>query len=236
MKKALRVAVLFDCGDTLIHLDPTPEAITGEFLNEKGFSIGVGDVKTAYRIVNFHIKQSSIQLSNARKKKEFFLHYNTQLMKAIGLGSYSEGWAEQLYRRFERYRRWAVFEDTLPALTALKESSFVLGVVANWDATLHSILEELGVGGFFDAVVSSGAAGVEKPSSAIFHLGLNTLGVSADRTLYVGNEYEVDVLGARCAGVEPILIDRDGALPFADCLRFITLQQMAAYLIDEWRG
>jgi len=61
---------------------------------------------------------------------------------------------------------------------------------------------------------------------------MDGIGTSPNETYYVGDEYEVDVVGARNAGIEPILIDRDNILPFADCLRFTSLSQMAAYLTD----
>lgn len=232
MKKRQKIAILFDCADTLIHLDPTAEKITQDFLKEKGVNISIRDVKTAYRIVNFHIKQSSIKLNNARKKKEFLVHYNKQFMKALGLYSHSEEWAEQLYYRFGKYKTWALFHDTVPALNALKKYAFVLGVVANWDATLHSVLEKLGLNTFFDALISSGEVGLEKPSAAIFDLALKTLHISADRTFHVGNEYEVDVIGARNSGIRPVLIDRDNIFRFADCLRFKNLSEMSEYFIN----
>jgi FMN phosphatase YigB (HAD superfamily) len=57
-----------------------------------------------------------------------------------------------------------------------------------------------------------------------------------DKTYYVGDEYEIDVIGARNAGLVPILIDRNNNLPFADCLRFNTLSQMCIYLGGKQGG
>jgi REG-2-like HAD superfamily hydrolase len=236
MKNNPEIAIIFDCADTLIHLDPTPEKITTDFLKEKGVNIGIRDVKTAYRIVNFNMKQSSIKFNNARKKKEFLIEYNKQLIKALGLYSNSEEWAKQLYDRFSKHKMWAVFHDTIPALNALRECDFMLGVVANWDATLRSVLEKLSISAFFDILISSGEVGLEKPSPEIFDLALKALDVSADRTFYIGNEYEIDVIGARNSGIRPVLIDRDNIFRFADCLRFKNLSEMSEYFKNTFEG
>jgi len=66
---------------------------------------------------------------------------------------------------------------------------------------------------------------IAKPDPAIFQHALNQLSLSAktDQILYLGNEYRADVLGARAAGLTPVLIDRCDAYPSADCLRFNSL-------------
>jgi putative hydrolase of the HAD superfamily len=53
--------------------------------------------------------------------------------------------------------------------------------------------------------------GHEKPHPAIFAAALESLNVGAERSLYVGDVYSVDYLGARQAGMEAILFDIAGA-------------------------
>ena len=64
--------------------------------------------------------------------------------------------------------------------------------------------------------------GVEKPDPEIFRFALKELSLtnSPEKVLYVGNEYKADVLGARAAGLVPVLIDPRGDYEHADCLRF----------------
>ena len=62
----------------------------------------------------------------------------------------------------------------------------------------------------FEFVIDSGEVGVEKPDPRIFQIALERMGVSAADALYVGDLYEVDVVGARAAGLDVVLLDPSG--------------------------
>jgi putative hydrolase of the HAD superfamily len=56
--------------------------------------------------------------------------------------------------------------------------------------------------------------GIEKPDRRIFDLALDRLGLDADEVVYVGDSWEIDVVGARNAGISPIYLSaapREGA-------------------------
>ncbi len=103
------------------------------------------------------------------------------------------------------------FADALPALQALRRLGVRMVVVSNWDVSLHSVLQRLGVVQLVDAVLTSAEAGVRKPAPAIFAQGLELAGVSARAARHVGDSVEEDVVGARGAGIDPVLIKRDGS-------------------------
>jgi putative hydrolase of the HAD superfamily len=107
---------------------------------------------------------------------------------------------------------FTVFADVRPALTALRARGRAerLVVVSNWDASLNEVLERVGLTPLLDGVVTSAEAGARKPSPAIFQRGLVVAGVAASAAIHVGDTVEEDVAGARAAGVEPVLLRRDG--------------------------
>jgi putative hydrolase of the HAD superfamily len=222
--------ILFDCGDTLVCLDPPKEKIVYDFLRAEGVRVPLDQIKTAYRLVDFCIKQSIETEQNSEVKKEFLITYNAQLLKALGLSLKENLWAKNLHERFRDCRRWVLLPDTISTLQSLEQKGFILGVVANWDENLGRLLNGLGIGRFFRLIVSSRAVNEEKPDPGIIKHALRKLAANPSEAIYVGNEYEVDVIAARRAGVKPILIDRHGFLPYADCLRFGGLSEMAAYL------
>jgi HAD superfamily hydrolase (TIGR01509 family) len=88
----------------------------------------------------------------------------------------------------------------LETLQLLRDRKLRLAVVANWDFALPQHLNQLGLDGFFSAVVTSAAAGVAKPDPGIFRLALQRLGVEPSRALHVGDE-PADEGGARAAGM-----------------------------------
>ena len=62
--------------------------------------------------------------------------------------------------------------------------------------------------GLFETVVDSHLVGVEKPNPEIFRLALKRMSLRAESTLYIGDLPEVDVKGARSAGLSAVLLDR----------------------------
>ena len=84
-------------------------------------------------------------------------------------------------------------------------------MVSNSDGRVAEALEAAGLRAYFDVVVDSALVGVEKPDPAIFRAALDVLGVPPEEALYVGDLYEVDVLGANAAGIPAVLLVPPGA-------------------------
>ena len=105
-----------------------------------------------------------------------------------------------------------LYDDTIPTLAYLRDAGFKLAIVSNWDTPLDPLTERLGIAHYFDTITSSHDARVRsaKPDPHIFEWTLRQVGVSAEETVHVGDTYEADIIGARDAGIRPILIDRDG--------------------------
>ena len=104
-----------------------------------------------------------------------------------------------------------LYDDTVPTLQHLRDVGFKLAIVSNWDTPLDPLTERLGIAHYFDIIVASHDARVRsaKPDPHIFNYTLEAVGVSAAETIHVGDTYEADIIGAKNAGIRPILIDRD---------------------------
>lgn len=103
------------------------------------------------------------------------------------------------------------FDEVPAVLHAARERGVRLVVVSNWDVSLHDVLEQTGLAPLVDAVVTSAELGSAKPDGAIFARGLELAGVAARAAVHVGDTVEHDVAGARAAGIEPLLVVREGA-------------------------
>jgi HAD superfamily hydrolase (TIGR01549 family) len=105
-----------------------------------------------------------------------------------------------------------LYEDVLPTLDQLQQTDLKVGIISNWDTPLHAMVEELGLAPYFDVIVASHDQRVRsaKPDAAIFEYALNTVGVSPEEAVHVGDSFEADIMGAHTAGIRAILLDRDG--------------------------
>ena len=80
-------------------------------------------------------------------------------------------------------------------------------------------------------VVTSLGVGFHKPQPEIFQEALRQAGVEASEAVYVGDQYQIDVVGARGAGVKGVLIDRgDDFREITDCPRIQNLADIVQHL------
>jgi HAD superfamily hydrolase (TIGR01549 family) len=117
--------------------------------------------------------------------------------------------------------------DVPPALQRLRDLGLRLVVVSNANGRIGQLLARIGLAGWFEAVLDSHDLGVEKPDPRIFRIALDRGGAAADRALHVGDLYHVDVVGARAAGIRPVLLDAAGLYLDADCPRVASLGELA---------
>ena len=94
-----------------------------------------------------------------------------------------------------------------------------------------ALLEGAGLAPFFDAAVDSHDVGVEKPDPRIFGIALGRVAAQPAEAAHVGDMYHIDVVGARAAGVTPVLIDPLDLQPAADCARVRSLTELADRLL-----
>lgn len=116
----------------------------------------------------------------------------------------------ELYEMFAQAGAWRIFDDALPALTSLKEQGIRLGVISNWDDRLRPLLNSLGLADRFETIVVSCEVGASKPSHAPFQAAANALNLAPDKILHVGDSLDMDVGGARGAGLHAVQIVRGG--------------------------
>ncbi len=95
------------------------------------------------------------------------------------------------------------------ALLRLGEN-YRLGVISNADGKIAEVLDRCEIADLFETITDSGIVGKEKPHPAIFEAAVNSLGVLPDESLYIGDLYSVDYLGATRFGIQSVLFDVAG--------------------------
>ncbi|XP_057702511.1 haloacid dehalogenase-like hydrolase domain-containing protein 3 [Corythoichthys intestinalis] len=116
--------------------------------------------------------------------------------------------ALNLYKNFCNADNWEVFPDTKSALEKVSSLGLKMGVVSNFDNRLEAILRGCGLLSHFNFLLTSEAAGVEKPHVAIFDQARRKCDVLPTSIVHVGDHYTNDYLASRSAGIHGFLLDR----------------------------
>lgn len=121
------------------------------------------------------------------------------------------------------------YDDSLDALARLA-AQVPLAALSNGNACLETI----GLMHLFRFQLGAREHGMPKPSVSIFHAACTRLGCAPGEVLHVGDDIELDVLGAARAGLRSCWINRDGrSWPHAEVhphLEFATLDALADWL------
>jgi putative hydrolase of the HAD superfamily len=102
--------------------------------------------------------------------------------------------------------------ETVAIVRKLRERGLKTAIVTN---VIPELLEHqkkkvqaLGIAELFDVIVYSAEMGIHKPDRRIFDHAAQLLGVSNGECLFVGDDPDSDVVGARTAGMEAVWLDR----------------------------
>jgi HAD superfamily hydrolase (TIGR01509 family) len=128
---------------------------------------------------------------------------------------------------------WEHVPDGIPdVLAELCEAGLRLVVVSNANGTLREHFRRLGLERYFVRILDSQEEGFEKPDPRLFEIALAKSGAHAGSTIHVGDLYQVDVVGARAAGVRGVLLDERGLYQDADCPRVSSLHELLHQIKD----
>jgi putative hydrolase of the HAD superfamily len=112
----------------------------------------------------------------------------------------------ELFELFRSKEAWQLFDDVIPALTALRDRGLRLAVISNFDSRLDDLLLAFEIDHFFDGTYISSRIGVAKPDRRIFLAALK--GEEPRNALHIGDSLREDVEGASTAGMRAVLLDR----------------------------
>lgn len=124
---------------------------------------------------------------------------------ALDPGSCADGLAERLIEAHRtELAKAAEFPPHHGPLLETLARRYRLAVVSNFDytPTALGILGSAGVLDLFTAIVVSDRIGWRKPRREIFDEALRRVGVDAAGALFVGDRADIDVAGARAAGID----------------------------------
>jgi len=192
-------AVLFDVGQTLLYPDlPYLQKLLAEYHVQT-------DLTTLARGAAIARERISRSAGNERNHKGFFSFW----MKWVGVADdHIPEVLTKIYERHQREHLWSWLDpEAKPALAGLQGRGYRLGIISNADGQIESAISKLDLAHYFDIIIDSAVVGVEKPDERIFAMALEKLKLPAPSCLYIGDNYDNDITGARQAGMAPLLLD-----------------------------
>jgi HAD superfamily hydrolase (TIGR01509 family) len=135
-------------------------------------------------------------------------------------------------RDMQAYHRSQNLWETVPpgvpeALDRLRAAGLHLVVVSNANGTVRAKLERLGLAPRFRHILDSFEENVEKPDPRFFEIAIRRSGADRSSTIHIGDFYHVDIVGARAAGLQAVLLDSAGLHAGRDCDRVASLGEFA---------
>ena len=103
-------------------------------------------------------------------------------------------------------------EQSRTVLDAL-HGKYNLVLVSNFYGNIEAILRDFRLDHYFSAIVESAVVGVCKPDPAIYRLGVEATGTSADEVLVVGDSYDKDMVPAKALGCQAVWLRGEGWKP-----------------------
>lgn len=222
-------AVLFDVGGTLARMDFAWMSRELHALDVACESARLARAEAAVR------RLVSAKLAEENPTADIFPFFLTSILTEV-LGEQAEMIPELVSKltpvllpEGKGQKLWSsVDADTRQALSEFSSLGLRMAVVSNSDGTVEAAIRAFGLRDFFEVVIDSSVVGHAKPDPKIFQFALEALGVEASRAIYVGDLYSVDVLGARAAGIHPVLLDPHGDWGEIDCLTVSSLTELAS--------
>jgi putative hydrolase of the HAD superfamily len=223
-------AVFLDAGGTLIHPD---RSFILERLADCGVRLDVAGIDAAERNARDLLRSVLLSESSEDDATRLRIFWDAFVRSADCPDEAVPDVVDAIMRRHRDGRLWVDVQDgTAAVLGTLRGEGYTLGVVSNADGRVESFLELAGLRKYLDFVVDSAVVGVEKPDPAIFRIALERAGVEPRLAVHVGDIYEIDVMGARAAGVEGILLDPAGTED-VDAPTIRSLAELPAWLADH---
>jgi len=197
--------LLFDAGGTLVFPNQS-------FLVQEARKQGIELTETQlsdgyYRLIHALDRQADSQSS--KFPDPWPNGYAYALFEILGIaGPATDAIAKAFQERHCRKNLWTfTFNWVREALDCLTMQGYRMSVMSNSDGRTVRVFQDLGLDHYFEHIFDSKILGLEKPDPAIFREALHEVNVRPADTLYIGDIFYVDVLGANLAGLGGIHLD-----------------------------
>jgi putative hydrolase of the HAD superfamily len=227
-------AVFFDAGNTLLYTSPTVAEIYHAVAKDYGCLVSVDEIRQASRKVFLEfstalLKENQDHRHSDEEDRRRWAEMIRSTFQQIGFDEGMDEITEKLFQAFKDPKIWRLFPEVIGVLSELKSQGYKLAIVSNWSSVLLNLSNALKIEPYMDATMVSAVVGWAKPSPVIFQKALDSIEVSPGEAIHVGDSYHDDILGAKSAGIDAVLIDRLDMTTHA-CSRIKDLREIYSLL------
>jgi len=228
-------AVFFDLYNTLVHYEPPQEELQAKALKELGVDVSPEVLRrpivAANEFIYNQIARRPLSDRSTEEKMALYIQYQETVFREAGI-KYDQKLVLGLLGKMQQTKmNLVLFDDVAPALTDLKSRGIKLGLISNVEQDMTETMTRLELPSWLEIIVTSQDGGASKPRPEIFQEALRRAGVQPPEAIYIGDQYQVDVIGANGAGMKGILLDRRGYYEdITDCPRINSLSEVVEYL------
>lgn len=192
--------IFFDVGNTLVFPDHEKTLAP---LWKRGIRPTEQQLFAAERVAR---QEMDLLISRTRKvDQQYWETYYSHLLRSLGISDVSL--RLELVSLARTSSNWSRVRPGTMELLGRMKSKYRLGVISNSDGHMAERLASLGFAPYFEHVIDSGNVGYEKPTPQIFQAAVEAMSAEPQRSLYLGDIYSVDYLGAQNAGLKAMLMD-----------------------------
>ena len=213
-------AILFDLGGTLI------DEASNVLNTEKGYY--EIQVKAIYNSLEndgisvdwtlFKDKYEEVRIKQKEKSKQTLIEYDMcqRITDTLNFFNYNVSSTSHIIRSavdayFKIFFNILKIQQSTHNVFKTLADTYKLGVVTNfaYSPGAHRILDRIALRPFFKAVVISGEIGWKKPSQHIFKFALSKLSSKPEEAIFVGDDYEADIVGAKNVGMKTVFLSKE---------------------------
>lgn len=201
-------AFFFSATDTLMTYKCGREGILVDALKELGIQITVPQAKIGFLAAELQISTRGYTIKPKEEREKLLNDFSKAVISNCGIKDDGRI-AAFVANRFRSSDIWIAYPDAEPTLKSLKKRGCILGVIANGERIIREALRKLSLSQYLDDITLSEEAGVEKPDPRIYQMVIEKFGLRPQECVFVGDTIDVDLRGARMAGMSAVWIDRN---------------------------
>lgn len=218
--------VFFDVDDTLVEWQVSWQGAFVQVAAEAGLAVTWDEASATLReALDSYYADCVAQHCAAGPPdlREFWLDYDGRILAEMGVQGDLRHYASRIFDLLQHPEAIRLYPEVPEVLVALAARGAKLGIITGRPLARPD-LERLGIAHHFDPILDAFGAGSTKSDPRIFQLA--AAAAAGGPAWHVGDSYRGDIVGARAAGLRPVLIDRADSHNGIDCPRISDLREL----------